>query len=106
MHAHHVGVFDLADNAEVPEAARDRTARYAVGRVDPGDDRTRYLERWSQIVRDVPRVPGVLEAVGLLPEEPRETQIAGHGPEPANVVVAGDDHAGRRLLERVQVGAC
>jgi hypothetical protein len=30
--------------------------------------------------------------VGLLPEETGEAEVAGHCPEPADVVVAGDDH--------------
>src|SRR5918997_273149 len=101
----HVGVLDVPYNPQVPEAARDRTPRDAVGRVDAGDDRAGDLQGGAQLLRDVPLVFGVLEAVGLLPEEPRETEVARHGPEPADVVVAGDDHAGRHLFERIQVGA-
>ena len=49
-HAHHVSVFDLPYNPEVPEAAGDRTPRYAVGRVHAGDDQPRYLQRGTEIV--------------------------------------------------------
>src|SRR5215207_2890730 len=104
-HAHYVRVLDLTDNAEVSEAARDRTARDAVGGVHAGDDRARYFERRAQLVRDVPRVPGILEPVGLLPEEPGEAEVACYGPQPADVVVARDHHAGSRLFEGIQVGA-
>ena len=48
-HTHHVGVSDLANNAEVPQAAGDRTPRDAVGRVYARDDhplqrRTQFFE--------------------------------------------------------------
>src|SRR5215210_7077964 len=102
---HHVGVFDLAYNAEVPEAAGDRTTRNAVGRIHGGDDHPRYLERRAQVFRDVPQVPGVLELVGLLPEESGEAEVAGDGPEPTDVVVARDHHIRRRLPEGIEVRA-
>ena len=104
-HTHHVGVSDLAYNAEVPQAAGDRTPRDAVGRVYTRDDHPGYLQRRTQVFRDVPDVPGVLELVGLLPEETGEAEVAGHGPEPADVVVAGDDGVGCYLPEGIQVGA-
>src|SRR5918993_428616 len=50
--------------------------------------RPRHLQGRAQILRDVPGVPGVLEVVGLLAEQP--AHVAGYRPEPANVVVAGD----------------
>src|SRR5215210_1216449 len=104
-HPHHVGVFDLAYNAEVTKAAGDRTPRDAVGRVYTSDDYTGNLQRRTQVIRDVPHVPGVLELVGLLPEETGEPEVAGHGPEPADVVVAGDNDVRCYLPEGIQVGA-
>src|SRR5215213_7065928 len=104
-HTHHVSVFDLAYNAEIPQAAGERTPRDAVGRVYTRDDHPGYLQGRTQVFRDVPDVPGVLELVGLLPEEPGEPEVAGHGPEPADVVVAGDNGVRRYLLKRIQVGA-
>ena len=104
-YTHHVSVFDLAYNTEVPQAAGDRTPRDAVGRVHTRDDHPGYLQRRTQVFRDVPDVPGVLELVGLLPEETGEAEVAGHGPEPADVVVAGDNGIRCYLPEGIQVGA-
>src|SRR5918994_983040 len=103
-HTHHVGMPDLSYNAEVPQAAGDGTPCDAVGRVYAGDDCSGYLQRRTQVIRDVPEVLGVLELVGLLPEEPGETEVAGHGPEPADVVVAGNDGIRCNLPDGIQVG--
>src|SRR5215207_2308154 len=96
---------DLAYDTEVPQAAGDGTPCDTVGRVYAGDYRSWYLQRRTQVIRDVPEVLGVLELVGLLPEEPGETEVAGHGPEPADVVVAGDNGVRCYLPEGIQVGA-
>ena len=57
-----VGVLDVPDHAEVPEASRYRAPRYAVGRVQAGDDRPRNLERAAEILRDEPLVPEYLNS--------------------------------------------
>src|ERR671916_520302 len=86
---------------EGSEAPGDRASGDAVGRVDASYDGPPHLQGRAQVLGDVPLVPGVLELVGLLAEE--AAHVAGHGPEPADVVVAGDDDAGCLLLDPVQV---
>src|SRR5215210_163668 len=105
LHTCDVSVFDLSYHTEVTKAAGDGTPRDTVGRVYTRNDRPRHLQRRTQVLRDVPDVPGVLELVGLLPEETGEAEVAGHGPEPADVVVAGDDGVRCYLPEGIQVGA-
>src|SRR3712207_3136529 len=90
-----IRVLDVPDHAEVPKAPGDRAARDAVGRVEARYDHTRHLQGRAEILGDVPGVPGVLEVVSLLAEQAAD--VAGHGPEPADVVVAGDDDVGRDL---------
>src|SRR5919202_2314352 len=98
-----IRVLYVPDHAEIPEAPGDRATRDTVGRVEARDDRPLYLQGRAQVAGDVPRVPGVFEVVGLLPEQ--AAHVAGHGPEPADVVVAGDDDVGCDLRDLVQVFA-
>ena len=103
LHTRDVGVFDLSYNAEVTQAAGDGTPRDAVCRVYAGDDDPWYFQGRTQVLRDVPEISGVLELVGLFPEETGETEVAGHGPQPADIVVAGDDGARCYLPEGIEV---
>src|SRR5215212_2206871 len=94
---------DVPDHAEVPEAPGDRTARDAVGRIEARNHHPRHLQGRAQVLGDVPGVSRVLELVCLFPEQ--AAQVARHGPEPADVVVAGDDDVGSDLLDGVEVFA-
>src|ERR687898_3152693 len=102
-HALDVRMLDVPDHAEILEAFGDGAPRDTVGSIQARDHRPRHLQGGGQILADELDVAGVLELVGLLAEE--AAHVAPHGPEPADVVVAGDDDVGRDLPDPVQVAA-
>jgi hypothetical protein len=97
-----VALVDVSYHAEVLYTTRQGAARNAVRGVATGDHHPGHLQGGVELWGDVPAVSGVLE---LVSGPAKEAEIAADGPEPAYIMVAGDDDDRSGLSYIIEVGA-